>query len=295
VDSCFTLFRHRHGLVGRRSRDIRAGVVMNGFDIWLDQANGPAMYAGVLESARILLDSQGVACIPMASNFHELPTIWLDSYGAHLVSGLGLLAGRFDSMLFPNDTLYDCLSIPSGSHPFCLPMLGSRSFQVADDGGECRRPEKARLISKWPEAMDHLRVCFENPASHLNCCRCEKCIRTILSFRATGCPAPPAFPHAVTDRQIRRMRLRHDYDVKFWMDVLAEAERSGLGNAAWVKAARTGIRRNRRQMALDRVRRPFIPLRNLVRRLFRGSPMSRRELANKLTTEHTGIAEKADG
>jgi len=278
VDSCFTLYRHRQGLAGRRNRRIAAGVVMNGFDIWLDQDGAPGMYAGLLDSAAALLESQHAACIPMASNFHELPTVWGDSHGTHLVSGLRLLAGRFDSALIPSTTTYSWLARAWGSHPVSDRHLSSRTFRVADDGAELHRPQKAKVIAQWPEAMRLLRVCSENPASAANCCRCEKCIRTILSFRAAGCQLPAAFARDVTDRQVGRVRLRTQAHVVRWQHILQAARAAGLGRTGWARAIRTAIRRSRRRWVLDRLRRPFVPVRNLVRLLVRGSSLSRGQL-----------------
>jgi hypothetical protein len=285
VDSCFTLFRHRHGMVGRRNRDIRAGVVMNGFDIWLDQANAPAMYDGMLEGARVMLDSVGVACIPMASNFHELPIVWAHSFGTHLVAGVRLLASRFDTMLIANGTPCTSMFRPAANHPVAIPHLSSRFFQVVDDGAEAHRPQKAQLVSGWPEAMRHLRVCFANPGSHANCCRCEKCVRTILEFRAAGCPLPPAFRQDVTDRRIRRTRLFRECHYAYWPHIASAARERGLGGTGWARACRAAIRRNRLRRALARLKRPFIPLRNRIRVLFRGSALSRRELAAQAATD----------
>jgi hypothetical protein len=164
-----------------------------------------------------------------------------------LVSGLRLLAGRFDAALIPNDFPYRILAGPWGSHPISNPFLGSRHFQVIDDGGEAARCEKIRALAQWPEAMRHLRVCFHNPGSHTNCCRCEKCVRTILAFRAAGVGRPAAFARDVTDRQIRRTRFHHEYNVRQWQEVIRGAEQAGLGRSGWVQAIHTAIRRNRRR------------------------------------------------
>jgi hypothetical protein len=279
VDSCFTVFRHRRGLVGRRKQHIGAAAVMHGFDIWLDQGNGAALYRGLLNDCRTMLDSLGVAVIPMTSNFHELPTVWAHSFGTHLLSGLHLLAGRFGGALLGNSAPYTCLTHPWGNHPTSDRWLGREHFRVDDDGGEALRWQKAQVLAAWPEAMRYLRVCFQNPDSHRNCCRCEKCVRTILSFRAAGVTQPAAFAHAVANCHIRRLRFTHPDQEKLWAELLDAAGRQGLGRASWVEAAHYVVWRNRWRRRLNRVKSPFLPLRNHVRRLFRGSPLSRRQLA----------------
>jgi hypothetical protein len=259
VDSSFTLLRHRSASVGRCSQRITAGVVLHGFDIWLDQDNSQGMYDGLLQNARALLASRDVTCIPAASNFHELPTTWGDSFGTQLVSGLRLLAGRFDAALIANDVPYTRLGIVWGSHPVTYPFLASQHFKVIDDGGETLRFRKIQMLAQWPEAMRHLRVCFENPGSHANCCRCEKCIRTILAFRAAGVALPPAFSRDVENRQIRRTHFHHEYIVKHWQEILEGARGSGQEGADWVRAVRTAIARNQRRWWWRGIRRAVLP------------------------------------
>ena len=147
---------------------------------------------------------------------------WSDAWGTQLVSGLSLLAGRYDTALVANDLPYAWLGIPWPSHPVTDVLLGSKGFSVINDGGEFSRAEKAKVISQWPEAMRHLRVCFglDIPGSHENCCRCEKCTRTMLAFRVAGCPRPAAFKDDASDRQIRRMR---------WNLPKPDAEMAGAG------------------------------------------------------------------
>ncbi len=281
MDSCFTAFRHRRSLMGRRNHNLAAGVLFHGFDIRLDQENSQAMFDGVLGRARILLNSLGMACIPMKSNFHELPTVWGHSLGTHLVSGLSLLGRRFGHTLIPNEIPFIRLAQVSGSHPMNDPLLGSTHFTVEDDGGEILRYEKASLLSQWPEAMQHLRVCFENPGDHANCCRCEKCLYSILSFRAVKCPLPAAFAHDVTNRHIARTKFCHEDGFWMWQDILRGAAENGLADTDWAGAIRTALRRNGVRKAWQKVTRKFIPLRNAIRTVFRGSPLNRRELAMK--------------
>jgi len=291
LDSCFMLYRHRRALLGRRSRNITAAVVMHGFDIWLDQDNAAAMYDGLLTDCRRMLDSLQVATIPMATNFHELPVVWGHSLVNHLVGALRLLAGGFGGALVANGIAYSRLGVRWGVHPLTLSFLDSDHFRVQDDGAEASRIEKIELLAQWPEAMRHLRVCFENPGSHANCCRCEKCIRTILSFRAAGVPLPPAFARDVTNRQIRRVHFHQEQNPEHWLEIARGAECRGLGSANWLRAVRAAIRHNECRQRWRWLRQAFIPLRNRIRKLFRGSPLSRRELrarAGRTKMEHEG-------
>lgn len=280
VDSCFTVLRHSRGLAGAGNRTVAAGAVINGFDIWLDEQNAGGMYEGLLGGARAILDSVGAACIPMSTNFHDLDTTWKHSHGSHLASGMHLLAGRFDAMMVADDAPHSALGRAGGDRPIGDPLLGRKHFDVSSDGAEVLRYDKAELLCEWPEAMQHLRVCYENPGSHTNCCRCQKCVRTILSFRVAGCSLPPAFAHDVSDEQIRRVRFIHSECMAVWWEDLAVVARQrGFGGESWVEAVCDAARRNRRRWMFNRLKRPFIPVRNAFRLLFRGSSLSRAERA----------------
>nr|WP_321403233.1 hypothetical protein [uncultured Desulfobacter sp.] len=282
VDSSYTALRHHRQLIGRRNCRIGAAVVMNGFDIWLNQPNAAAMYEGLLNGARLMLDSLGIPCIPMSNNYHELPTIWGNGFGTQLVSCLRLLSARFDTALIPNSMPYSAPVTPWGSTPLTDPLLSSRHFTVLDDGAESSRVDKISLISSWPEALQNLRVCFANPNSHSNCCRCEKCIRSMLTFRITGVPLPPAFERDITDRQIRKVRIPlRQVNVAFWDELLQAADQYGLSREPWARAICSARRRYDRRRLADSLRKPFIPMRNQIRTIFRGSPLSRSELAAK--------------
>jgi hypothetical protein len=230
----------------------------------------------------------------MSNNYHELPTIWAHGFGTHLVSGLRLLGARFDAALFPNDEPYAIPITPWGSTPLTNPLLSSRHFAVIDDGAESSRIDKIKLIGSWPEALQNLRVCYENPGNHANCCRCEKCVRSILAFRLAGVPLPPAFERDVTNRQIRRVRLSRELNLDLWNELLRTAEQRGLTREPWVRAMRSTERRCHRRWWLDSLKRPFIPLRNRIRKLFRGSPLSRSELAKAASAQEPGNAKFKD-
>lgn len=287
VDSCFTALRHRQGLAGRRTQNLAAGVLIHGFDIRLDQEHSQAMFNGVLRQAGILLESIGMECIAMTGNFHELPTLWGHSLGTHLVSALSLLGGRFSRGLIPNDTPIIRLQQVAGSHPLNNPLLGSRCFSVRDDGGESLRYEKLRFLSDWPEAMRHLRVCFQNPRSHENCCLCTKCLCTILSFRAVGLKQPPAFGLVPPNHRIAMAKFQHEDDFWTWEDVLRGAAENGLDDTRWAGMIRLALGRNRIRRTWRTFTRKFIPLRNAIRTVFRGSPLNRRELAKASPTQRT--------
>jgi hypothetical protein len=118
-------------------------------------------------------------------------------------------------------------------------------MRIVHDGAEATRPEKVAVIADWPEACRYLRVCWESGDPARNCCRCEKCTRTILNFRAAGRPRPEAFPTDVDDATLRRVRLRHPAAVIGFRNILSLAERNNLGRERWVRLVRRALLRAR--------------------------------------------------
>jgi hypothetical protein len=281
VDSCFTAYRHARGHAGRRARQLKAAVVQHGFDIWLHQKNSPGMYARMVDDATTTLASIQVPCIPVRTNFQQMRLDWADAWGTQLVSGLYLLAGRYDTALIANEVPYQYLGLRWASHPTTNQLLGSLGFTVVDDGGEYTRIEKAKVISDWPEAMRHLHVCFgvNVPGEYKNCCRCEKCIRTMLAFRIAGCERPSAFADDPADSQIRSVRLEFTNKIDRWEQMAQCAEAAGMGRTSWVRAMRAVLRKHRWREFRNFLQQPFVPLRNRIRRVTRGTELSRSEIA----------------
>lgn len=103
-----------------------------------------------------------------------------------------------------------------------------------------------------------MRVCLVGAEKDRNCCRCEKCIRTILSFRAWGIPKPACFEFDVNDRQIIGLRYFHEPLFYGYAAIIKAARQNGqTGN--WIQAVQVSMRLNRiRQMGqkvLYRVKR----------------------------------------
>lgn len=296
LDSCFTLYRHARALAGRRTRKIGAAIVQHGFDVGLEQINSNQIYASLLADATAMLESLAVPCISMKTNFQQIRLDWADAWATQLVAGLCLLAGRYDTALIANEVPYQWLDVRSTSHPVTNPLLGSQGFAIIDDGGDYSRAEKAKVISAWPEAMRQLHVCFgvNVPGKYENCCECEKCIRTMLAFRIAGCPEPDTFKCEPSDAQIRRVRLHMIAKVRRWEELAHDAEAAGVGNTGWAKAIRAVLRKHRWRQLRNWLQQPFIPLRDAIRKLTRGTTLSRSEIEDlRIKNNRADLAQRS--
>lgn len=190
VDSNYSAVYHRIVNKNRKPYVLRAGLMVLGFNMGLDKVEE---FEHAVRSGREILNSLEMELIPIASNLKWISREWFDAFGAILASCLSLLGGRFSSGLIPSDRSYPGLVLPWGSNPLTDPLLSSDSFRIIHDGARLTRFEKIGEIGNIPEVRQHLRVCFYPTKDKLNCGRCEKCVRTILGFRALGLGLPECF------------------------------------------------------------------------------------------------------
>ena len=244
VDSCFTACRHHDGSCGRSRRNLRAAMMIHGFDIPLEEKN---VFDRAAENSQKMLNSLGMTLIPMATNFRALGDHWVDAHIAGLASCLMLLQEGYEIGLIASSPPYNNISIspPWGSNPITDRLLSNDTFEVIHDGAAFTRAEKIRAISNWPQVLRYLRVCWEGEQKDRNCCRCEKCIRTILDFRAVGLGLPVCFEQDVTDSQIaavKGLNTQHLFDYK---KMLSNAKAAGICDS-WVAALKKCIKQNER-------------------------------------------------
>ena len=236
VDSCFTVHRHLERMCGRQTETIGAALMIHGFDIPLQMRSA---FDTVAHSAEQILASRGVPLLRLTSNWREimddLHISWEDSHGTSLIACLSLFQNGFGVGLLASSLEYDPM-IPYGSSPLTDPLLASDRFRIVHDGAHVRRLHKLPVIATWPDAMDHLRVCWERPELAGNCCECEKCLRTMLGFRAMGMPLPGAFPRDVSDEQIKSIQILRETGYHHFDLVRQEAIRRGMGDESWVRA-----------------------------------------------------------
>ncbi|WP_304251050.1 hypothetical protein [Parabacteroides gordonii] len=76
-------------------------------------------------------------------------------------------------------------SDPAYYDVFLLSCISTRSLEILSSCSTMTRVERTALIRTKPEILESLYVCLSgNPG--INCCKCEKCVRTMLALEATG-------------------------------------------------------------------------------------------------------------
>lgn len=237
MDCCHTLFRHVKRLGAGPFRDIRGALMVHGLDIPLSDREG---FARAAAQGRIMTGSLGVPLVEVATNLRELPLIWEHAYGPGIACVLHLFARRYGYGLVASS--HQVRGNILGSHPDVDPLYSSGAFELVHDSAYIHKLEKAALLKDWPEAMRHMRVCWEGRDRAANCCRCEKCIRTILIFRANGF-LPPCFSRDVTDEEIRTMRILTVNLNGTYIPMLALLKERGI-RGSWVDALAENVARH---------------------------------------------------
>ncbi|MBN2435952.1 MAG: hypothetical protein JXK07_11870 [Spirochaetes bacterium] len=244
VDSCFTGYRHTKGITTRFPLPVQTAVFVHGFDIPLSRED---YYENAYKNVQLQLKSLSIDLYRVRTNFKDISVFWPHAFGSGVASVLSLFQKRYAAGLIAQGVPYSSYDhLVEGSNPLTDPMLSSASFPIIPDGGGFRRSDKIKVISEWTEGMKYLRVCWEGEQKDKNCCKCEKCIRNILTFRALGLPLPPAFPTDVSDERIYRLGPLKEITISVGYSViLKEASIRGMENENWVRALKKAIHRSR--------------------------------------------------
>jgi hypothetical protein len=135
---------------------------------------------------------------------------WGQIAGGPATASVGLLLyPEFSRLYIAASDTYARLH-PWASQPYVDPLWSTEGLVFIHDGCEASRVEKVRVIAQHDWALKALRVCMERPIHALNCGRCEKCIRTMLTLLGLGAlEHGPSFDVGLDPGRIRRMPLRY--------------------------------------------------------------------------------------
>jgi hypothetical protein len=180
VDSYFTVLRH----------PAKHFVNVLGFDMPL--ANEVA-FQSHCDRLSAIAGRLGAELLPMRTNIRQ--TRWKTCHWERLGFGAALatigliLEKRFARVLLPASTDYGSL-YPWGSHPLADPLFSTSKTRIVHDGATHTRAEKIAFIAESALVRETLHVCFRGQdgsgQDETNCCRCEKCYRTMTTLEILG-------------------------------------------------------------------------------------------------------------
>jgi hypothetical protein len=203
LDSTLALARHTDPSrpLGGATVDVGACLFLPGF---APRKHRSAEYAAATQQVRETAALRGMPLVVAETNFSEVIRWGVDAHGALLTTALTLLAPHFRMGLVGGSVPHSYPVFPVwGSAPHLDPFHSSDGFEIRNDGGDMVRVLKCAAIGRYPDLLERLVVCFRVPGLVGNCCRCEKCTRTMVEFLAAGLEIPKAaFPEGLDLRLV---------------------------------------------------------------------------------------------
>ena len=223
----------------------RAGVAffVHGLDVGdPNKQDRPDIWVLGVRKLSVLCQELGVELVPIRVNLRNLAKSWYFYAEWQFASLLAAIAhaasSRIHRCIIAPDNALEYTEHPHGSHPWLNSYFGADFLDViTGDMEQFSRLEKIALLSKWPGALDALRVCWETgsiPENHLNCGRCVKCVRTMLEFLVCDQLAhSKAFPqNEVTPAMLKPMHIRSNAEVEYFLELLSPLEKMGRQDLA---------------------------------------------------------------
>lgn len=261
VDSFYTLMKRRD--------EITDLIFVHGFDIKLEDDKLFGETLGMIEH---IARKTGKTLTRLETDIRPV----LDSYigwdyghGPALAATAYLLSGQFDKIYIPSSQDYTHL-FAFGSHPLLDPLWSLSDLDIVNDGAEARRIRKVEAIARHQIVLDTLRVCWMNPDSAYNCCRCEKCHRTMIALKVAGAlDRCRTFPEPLRNENIRALKIVATNTRSFMTESLREAERRGL-EPAFIKAMADALKgQTRPQRFVNNLRRAISQPRRALAKIAR--------------------------
>lgn len=254
VDALFSLFKNiPEGNPENITYNLGACLLVHGFDISLSDRTA---FEVVRDRASVLHSSLGLESLWIRTNSKETTGDWEDSFASQLMACLHLFSDRFGIALIGSSEPYDELIIPWGSSPITDHLLSGGFMEAVHYGAGFSRTEKIEYLSKFPLAVENLRVCWEGSDKTRNCGVCEKCMRTRLNFEAAGVRNPPCFLQPFDPKIASTIRIKNDAQRRELESIVKFSRKKG-NDSQWVANLEAKVRS-----------RPF-PGRNILRALVR--------------------------
>ena len=255
VDSFFSLFKARDELT-----DI---ITIRGFDMSLSDSD---RWQKTSSSAQTVADELNIQLHEVECNFGSI----IKEYGSWVEHGHGMvlacvarsLAGLFGEVIVPGTEDINH-QVPWGSTIFTDPQYSDERLSIVHDACPANRSDKIVSLANEPLALKYLRVCpgAKNDGNY-NCCRCEKCLRTMVAFYAAGAlDAVSAFPLSLTPKLVAgvlltRVDQRVDTDVSIQVmqryrpddQAMLRALHIQKSRPLWISHLRLKLRRKRRHL-----------------------------------------------
>jgi hypothetical protein len=181
----------------------------------------------VISHVRRVAAECGTRAIIVYSNLREHPHFskvsWNQTHGAGLAAVGHVLSGSLNTLLI-SASHGRMNPAPWGSHPHTDPLWSSGNLRIEYLSPATKRLDRLLAIADSPLVQRYLRVCWRNVGDDLNCSKCEKCVRTMLSLEIAGtlsrCPSFRG--HTQLAERIRDLppMAPTELEILFWEEML---------------------------------------------------------------------------
>lgn len=229
VDSTFTVLRRP---------DVKNWITVQGFDMPITKNEAFKHHCKRLSA---IAEHYQAHFIPVRTNIRQ--TRWknapweLFAFGPALAAVGLMFENHFHEVLLPASCDYSSLD-PWGSHPLSDPLFSTVNTKIIHEGVAYSRTEKIEYLSRDQRALNELHVCFRGEDAsgqdNKNCCRCEKCYRTMIALDLFG-KLDDAVLFDRSKYQIERISkiyMGHNIDEIFFLNLHATALERGRNDVA---------------------------------------------------------------
>ena len=220
LDSTFTVWQNTQKLAGYRTQNIKACVMVHGFDIFKENE-----YLSAFNQGQDTLKDVNIPLKPLRTNYRSIIELdWNHTHGIALASCLNNFKKLYSTGIIAGSWNYAMSYYPHGSNPITDPLLSTSEFDIWHDGAQFTKNQKVLMISKWSKGTNNLRVCYSGEQRDINCGMCNKCIRIKLNFEASGLQMPKSIPKLTNGKAIRKLILREKPMTKLYSHSLRLAK-----------------------------------------------------------------------
>jgi len=229
IDSFYTVWNHLPQNETNPAYTLTHCLIINGFDRNADLDSSGNFYK-LQNSFEPMLNELGLELLISRTNlrqFIDLPA-FRQSHGS-MVTASALVLGRLFSCFYISSacSFTQMGLIKDGSHLMLDHLLHTETMVTVHDAGHLSRIEKTAVIAQFPAAYTTLCVCWKpitfSPETGVleNCCKCTKCMRTMIALDLYGCLGKfKTFPEPIDYRALHKGDYRTIGTTLFAWDVI---------------------------------------------------------------------------
>lgn len=205
VDATFTAYRHAKNLAGYANKSIKAGILIHGFGIHLEDNIG---FLDTAKKAEQTLNELNIKLFTVKTNASKIWDIhWGHYCGLAIASTLNNFSLYANTGIISSGESYDSLVSSWGSHPMTDHYFSTENLQFVHDGAGFNRTEKLKILSDAPYILTNLQFCYVVQQKDHNCGTCEKCLRTRINLLIAGVDESKYFDTPLTPKLLKSLRI----------------------------------------------------------------------------------------